>query len=119
MFLQSWVQEMCRQTRQCSLQLPSKAALTGSDTDITDVMPDVEIATPWIERLDKKYFPTQKRDPLVLYRVIQTFMTCTIQEFYHIFLIQQARSITILFWMLCVSEQMSINLTGTNDIFGC
>jgi hypothetical protein len=57
----------------------------------------VEIATPWIDRLDKKYFTTQKRDPLVLYCVIQTLMTCTIQQFYHIFLIQKAQSITILF----------------------
>lgn len=85
--LQRWVQEMRRQTRQCSLQLPPKAALTGPDADITDVMPDVEITTLWIDRLDKKYFTTQKRDPLVLYSVIQTFMTCSIQKFYHTFLI--------------------------------
>ena len=57
-FLHGWVQEMRRHARQFSLQLPPKAALTDPDADITDVMPDVEIATLWIDCLDKTHFPT-------------------------------------------------------------
>ena len=57
-FLHDWVQEMRRHTRQCLLQLPPKVALTDPDADITDVMPDVEIATLWIDCLDKTHFST-------------------------------------------------------------
>jgi hypothetical protein len=57
-FLHGWVQEVHGHTRQCSLQLPPKAALTDPDADITDVMPDVEIATLWIDCLDKTHFST-------------------------------------------------------------
>jgi len=52
------------------------------------VFPDVEIATPRIDRLDKTLFPTHKWDPLVFCRIIQTFMIGTIQEFYHRLLVQ-------------------------------
>jgi hypothetical protein len=51
-------------------------------------MLDVEIAPRRIDGLDKTHFPTHKWDPLVLCRIIQTFMMGTIQEVYHIFLIQ-------------------------------
>ena len=54
------------------------------------MFPDVEIATPGIDGLDKTHFPTHKWDPLVLCRIIQTFMIGTIQEFYHMFLVQQS-----------------------------
>ena len=57
-FLHGWVQEMRRHTRHCLLQLPPKAALTDPDADITDVMPDVEVATLWIDCLDKTHFST-------------------------------------------------------------
>ena len=50
----------------------------------------MKIATPGIDRLDKTYFPTHKRDPLVLCHIIQTFMMGTIQEFYHMPLVQQS-----------------------------
>jgi hypothetical protein len=77
-FLQGWGEATCRDTCQCYLQLPPTAALTDPDTDITDVVPDVEITTPGIDRLDKKYFTTQKWNPLVLCRIIQAFMMGTI-----------------------------------------
>jgi hypothetical protein len=54
------------------------------------VFPDVEIATPGIDGLDKTHFPTHTGDPLVLGRIIQTFMMGTIQEFYHTFLVQKS-----------------------------
>jgi hypothetical protein len=54
------------------------------------VFPDVEMATPGIDRLDKMYFPAHKWDPLVLCGIIQTFMMGTIQEFYHTFLVQKS-----------------------------
>jgi hypothetical protein len=51
-------------------------------------MPDVEIAPPGVDGQDQTHVPTTKRDPLVLCRIIETFMMGTIQEFYHRFLIQ-------------------------------
>ena len=53
-------------------------------------MPDVEIAPPGIDGQDKTHVPTHKGDPLMLCRIIQTFMIRTIQEFYHTFLVQQS-----------------------------
>lgn len=64
--------------------------LLYSDADITDVFPDVEIATPGIEYLDKAHFSTYKWYPLVLYHIIQTFMMATIQELYHTSLAQKS-----------------------------
>jgi len=78
MFLHGWGEATCRHTRQSGLQLPPTAALTDPDADITDVVPDVEIAAPGIDGPDKKYFPTQKWDPLVFCRIIETFMMGTI-----------------------------------------
>jgi hypothetical protein len=89
-FLQGWGEATCRYTCQCYLQLPPTAALTDPDTDITDIFPDVEIATPGIDCPDKKYFTTQKWDPLVLCRIIETFMIGTIQEFYHMCLVRKS-----------------------------
>jgi hypothetical protein len=54
------------------------------------VFPDVELATPGIDGSDKTHVPTQKWDPLVCCRIIQTFMMGTIQEFYHRFLVQKS-----------------------------
>ena len=59
-FMQGWGEETRRQTRQRGLQLPPKAALTDPDADITNLFPDAEIATPWIDCLDKTHFTTQK-----------------------------------------------------------
>jgi hypothetical protein len=53
------------------------------------VFPDVEIATPGIDCLDKTHFSTHKWDPLMLCHIIQTFMMGTIQKFYHRFLVQK------------------------------
>ena len=64
-FLQGWVEERGRHTRQSCLQLPPTTALTDLDAHITDVFPDVKLATPGIECLDKTHFPTHKGDPLV------------------------------------------------------
>ena len=50
----------------------------------------MEIATPGIDGQDKTHFPTHKWDPSILCRIIQTFMMGTIQEFYHMFLVQQS-----------------------------
>ena len=88
--LPGWLDETCRPTRQSCLHLPSTAALTDPDADITDVFPDVELATPGIDGLDKTHFSTHTWDPLMLCRIIQTFMMRTIQEFYHTFLVQQS-----------------------------
>ena len=52
-------------------------------------MPDVEIAPPGIDGQDQTHVPTLKGNPLVLCRIIQTFMMETIQEFYHIFPVQR------------------------------
>ena len=87
--LHGWLEAKRTPTRQSCLHLPPTAALTDPDADITDVVPDVEVAAPGIDGPDKKYFPTQKWDPLVLYNIIETFMMGTIQEFYHIFLVQK------------------------------
>jgi hypothetical protein len=54
------------------------------------VFPNVELATPGIDGLDKAYFPAHKGDPLVFDRIIQTFVMGTIQEFYHTFLVQKS-----------------------------
>ncbi len=54
------------------------------------MFPDVEVATPGIDGLNKTYFSTHKWDPLVFDRIIQTFMMGTIQEFYHMFLVQKS-----------------------------
>jgi len=77
----------------------------------------VEIATPGIECLDKKYVTTQKWDPLVLCRIIETFMIGTIQEFYHIFLVQKSMIYNnTMIDALYIGEDVD-NLTGTNGIF--
>jgi hypothetical protein len=68
--------------------VPPPATLTDLDADVTAVVPDVELATPGIERLDQTHFSAHKGDPLVLCCIIQTFMMGTIQEFYHRFLVQ-------------------------------
>ncbi len=54
------------------------------------MFPDMESATPGIDGLDKTHFPTHKWDPSVFGRIIQTFMMGTIQEFYHMFLVQKS-----------------------------
>ena len=64
-FLQGWVEERGRHTRQSRLHLPPTTALTDLDAHITDVFPDVELATPGIDCLDKTHFPTHKWDPLM------------------------------------------------------
>jgi hypothetical protein len=69
-FLHGWGEATCRDTCQGYLQLPPTAALTDPDADITDVFPDVEIATLGIDCPDKMHFPTQKWNPLVLYNII-------------------------------------------------
>jgi hypothetical protein len=53
----------------------------------------------------------------MLCRIIQTFMMGTIQEFFHMLLVQKSMIYYVLLEMLCLSEQMSMNLTGTNGIF--
>jgi hypothetical protein len=68
--------------------VPPTATLTDLDADITAVFPDVELARPGIDCLDKTYFTTHKWDPLVFCRLIQTFVMGTIQEFYHKFLVE-------------------------------
>jgi hypothetical protein len=50
----------------------------------------VEIAPPGIDGQDKTHFPTHKWDPSMLCRIIQTFMMSTIQEFYHMLLVQKS-----------------------------
>jgi hypothetical protein len=50
----------------------------------------VETATPRVDGQDKTHFPTHKWNPLVLYRIIHTFMMGTIQEFYHTSLDQKS-----------------------------
>jgi len=45
---------------------------------------------PGIDGADQTHFTMQKWDPLVFCRIIQTFMMGTIQEFYHIFLVQKS-----------------------------
>jgi hypothetical protein len=52
-------------------------------------VPDVEIAPPGIDGQDQTHVPTTKGEPLMLCRIIQTFMMGTIQEFYHTFLVQR------------------------------
>src|SRR5207244_12881780 len=85
-----WSKQTRTPTRQSCLQLTPTAALTDMDADITDVFPDVEIATPGIDGLDKMHFSTHKWDPLMLCHIIQTFMMGTIQDFYHMFLVQKS-----------------------------
>jgi hypothetical protein len=70
--------------------VPPTATLTGLDADVTAVVPDVESAMPGIDSADQTHFTMQKWDPLVFCRIIQTFMMGTIQEFYHIFLVQKS-----------------------------
>jgi hypothetical protein len=53
--------------------------LTDLDAHITDVFPDVELATPGIQHPEKTYFTPYKGYPLMRCRIIQTFMTGTIQ----------------------------------------
>jgi hypothetical protein len=50
----------------------------------------VETATPRVDGQYKTHFPTHKWNPLVLYRIIHTFMMGTIQEFYHTSLDQKS-----------------------------
>jgi hypothetical protein len=84
------------------------------DADITERFPDVEIATPGMDGPDKTHVPTPKRDPLVLCRIIETFMMGTIQELYHMLLIQKTMVYYSTLSMLVLSEQMAMHLTGTN-----
>ena len=84
------------------------------DADITERFPDVEIATPGIDGLDQTHFSTHKRDPLVLCGIIETFMMGTIQELYHMLLIQKSMVYYSTLSMLGLSEQMAMHLTGTN-----
>jgi hypothetical protein len=60
------------------------------DADITERLPEVEIATPGMDGQDKTHISTHKRDPLVLCRIIETFMMDTIQELYHMLLVQKS-----------------------------
>jgi hypothetical protein len=60
------------------------------DADITERVPDVEMATPRMDGLDKTHFPPHKWNPLVLCRIIETFMSGTIQELYHLFIVQKS-----------------------------
>jgi hypothetical protein len=60
------------------------------DADITERLPEVEIATPGMDGQDKTHIPTPKRDPSVLCRIIETFMRGTIQELYHMLLVQKS-----------------------------
>jgi hypothetical protein len=51
----------------------------------------VEIAPPGIDGQDNKmHVPTHKWDPLVLCRIIEPFMTGTIQDLYHIGLVPKS-----------------------------
>jgi hypothetical protein len=77
-------------------------------------MLDVELATPGIDGQDQTHVPTHKRDPLMLCRIIETFMMGTIQEFYHRFLVQGSMIHSNTIQMLCVSEQLSMHLMATN-----
>jgi hypothetical protein len=60
------------------------------DADITERFPEVEITTPGIDGQGKTYFPPHKRDPLVLCGIAETFMMGTIQELYHMLLVQKS-----------------------------
>jgi hypothetical protein len=52
-------------------------------------MPEVEGAPPGIDCLGKTHFAAPKGEPLMLCRIIQTFMTGTIQEVCHMFPVQK------------------------------
>jgi hypothetical protein len=54
-------------------------------------MPEVEGAPPGIDCLGKTHFAAPKGEPLMLCRIIQTFMTGTIQEVCHMFPVQKNR----------------------------
>jgi hypothetical protein len=60
------------------------------EADITERFPEVEIATPGIDGQGKTHFPAPKRAPLVLCRIIETFMMGTIQELYHMLFVQKS-----------------------------